>query len=1586
MDKVKSTSLIFILLVATIPVATASLLDEQYASPPIVLHNDASSNFTQAAIATDSYGNLHTVSVRDEMHLYYSLTSRSGEILIDMTQITNAGLHKIWHPDMVVDENDKIHIVWADKSGQHKIMYTVLNPWSASLNGSISDDGTLSAIDDYVVSSRAQNRDWPAIDIDSQGGVHIVWEDSYDPLDKYFSQPQIYYTMLSPNMSDGSIITNFDDTLLTPVIGHKGHPDVVVDSDDYVQITWDDTRGGKVELSFIVDTSGSMYSEWADICTVVYGGNFASGGYFEGIKPLLVNANISVYETIYGLLGVSLPDAANSGNCAGKNQNSGPRATPLGQTPGNDSGGIRELSSTVYNGNTYPGSSGEDWGPGTNWACLSWKDVNGSVPGNPPTQDDHRWNPNATKFVIPVSDEGPKDGDPSQQADDLTSIEEAHDNCINAGVIPVGLYGQGYGGAGNIQSHFMDLTQCPNNVVSTQTRNCPGNTLRSSDAGGQTYEFPSGGSGANAMALLVEAMVYITTNNSREIYMTVLDPYGKMNNDPTWTPGATGHSVVNGEYIEDTGAGADGHLVVVNDTRVTIDDAYSFHPSIGVDMQGDTHIAWMDGRDYGNEKGGNFEVYYSKLRLRDAGEWNGTDEGLPIDAIKKIQDTPISNVEGNSGLTANRPFGGNSVFPALFTDGQNNVHIAWVDSSNATADEEIIYTRLNSTDLTGPGLTALDPWENVPVTSWASNKLGPNSGSQPSIGMPPAFSNDLGSGAHIAWSDSYNCEDAIVSNHSSICYVRLVDRILNYTFNEDPPFSIPFQPGETKTTLLNLSTEDYTLEGFNQFTVSQSTINSTLLSCDSSWNVSFRLLNQSESLPSLTFGFQSSTVESVVVAVTAPGDDQYEEGQAVSLCFEVVQTIGSWTRSVADITVNVSLVIEHAWALEFPESPQFGFKGELYTLAGTITNLGTAQDQYQIVSSPTSNSSCGDCIVSTGSPFSLAPGESRQVYVQVNLSSYETVSPYLTVENLDTGESFCDVLTASIWCAVDIIPMPTGDFVSVNSSRNHHLIQHGTCLNTTIGVDLEEAGFATVLNISVHNPSSLAVFYSSNVDISLSDTSNEFSITWCSESNSPLGDTVNTTVHVSVSEFESYSSNLTLTFIPYSPARVVIESLEDPPPLAYDDTVCTITGYLDANQYSGNATLVVGFSSEIFNRTFDEITVISSLGQALILESGQRVNFDRILKFSDWFGDDLENITIYVQVCDFGGCTVEMYGLERIPDSDGDGVGDDEDMFPYDVEEWLDSDDDGVGDNADDFPFNASESKDSDGDGFGDNRDVFPKDGNEWFDSDGDGYGDNMDVFPFNSLEHSDLDNDGIGDVSDAFPLDASRWEKETIEDSSWTKILSGDFSGASDEPVVMTLGISAILLSLLTLLQTNLLAQFIPESLRLVGFARSRRRQSKADQVWSEQLRSICQLMQEDVSGLREWLADEMIAVKGEGIEKEVLPKSIEQRLAVLSLLSSLNDNELSDVWKNQRLFDDSKMSDTISDLLDEQLFMDESDITRSLMPPILETQEPLSATKYTDKIPIVDAHGYEWIQNDYGEYLYRKVGTNSEWTKNEG
>lgn len=106
-------------------------------------------------------------------------------------------------------------------------------------------------------------------------------------------------------------------------------------------------------------------------------------------------------------------------------------------------------------------------------------------------------------------------------------------------------------------------------------------------------------------------------------------------------------------------------------------------------------------------------------------------------------------------------------------------------------------------------------------------------------------------------------------------------------------------------------------------------------------------------------------------------------------------------------------------------------------------------------------------------------------------------------------------------------------------------------------------------------------------------------------------------------------------------------------------------------------------------------------------------------------------------------------GTNLIEDSDGDGVADDIDMFPFDSSETNDSDGDGFGDNSDAFPFDDDEFSDLDGDGVGDNSDAFPFDADETHDSDGDGVGDNSDVFPNDMNESKDGDGDGVGDNSD---------------------------------------------------------------------------------------------------------------------------------------------------------------------------------------------------------------------------------------------
>ena len=248
---------------------------------PIEVVQSSVHNDRMMAMDADSEGNVHIVWSRNTNHLYYKMLDPRGETLISETQISDPGAHRAWHPDVTVDSDDMVHVVWTDRAGQYKIMYTLLDPSLDDQNGDSSLDSTLSVVpNDFEVANNPQNRDWPAIAVDSENNPHIVWEDSFEPLELYYQQSQIYYKMLSVDQVARVVIVEIDSTLLTPILGQKGHPDIAVDINDFVQVVWDDTRGGQVEMVVPIDTSGSMNAEWADMCAVFYGGNFASGGYF----------------------------------------------------------------------------------------------------------------------------------------------------------------------------------------------------------------------------------------------------------------------------------------------------------------------------------------------------------------------------------------------------------------------------------------------------------------------------------------------------------------------------------------------------------------------------------------------------------------------------------------------------------------------------------------------------------------------------------------------------------------------------------------------------------------------------------------------------------------------------------------------------------------------------------------------------------------------------------------------------------------------------------------------------------------------------------------------------------------------------------------------------------------------------------------------------------------------------------------------------------------------------------------------------------------------------------------------------------
>jgi len=100
-------------------------------------------------------------------------------------------------------------------------------------------------------------------------------------------------------------------------------------------------------------------------------------------------------------------------------------------------------------------------------------------------------------------------------------------------------------------------------------------------------------------------------------------------------------------------------------------------------------------------------------------------------------------------------------------------------------------------------------------------------------------------------------------------------------------------------------------------------------------------------------------------------------------------------------------------------------------------------------------------------------------------------------------------------------------------------------------------------------------------------------------------------------------------------------------------------------------------------------------------------------------------------------------------DIDGDGVSNEDDVFPNDPTETQDSDQDGVGDVRDAFDDDPKEFEDTDGDGVGDNADAFPDDSAETQDTDNDGVGDVRDAFPDDPNEFEDTDGNGVGDVAD---------------------------------------------------------------------------------------------------------------------------------------------------------------------------------------------------------------------------------------------
>ena len=396
-------------------------------------------------------------------------------------------------------------------------------------------------------------------------------------------------------------------------------------------------------------------------------------------------------------------------------------------------------------------------------------------------------------------------------------------------------------------------------------------------------------------------------------------------------------------------------------------------------------------------------------------------------------------------------------------------------------------------------------------------------------------------------------------------------------------------------------------------------------------------------------------------------------------------------------------------------------------------------------------------------------------------------------------------------------------------------------------------------------------------------------------------------------------------------------------------------------------------------------------------------------------------------------------------DSDGDGVGDNADAFPNDATETVDSDGDGVGDNADAFPNDGNRSADSDGDGVDDTIDDCPNtsatdvvdetgcvvqidsdgDGVEDVydqcpdvnaseldlngdgcldDADGDGILDSVDECPETESGQSvsevgcsdaqlmelDTDGDGVSDLDDACPgtpegttVDAFGCEVQQSEgNDEATSEAESFFSGG--DTVTTTLGVSAVLLALFTLLQTNVAAALLPDAFRWVQVLRKNSKLTKEERNELTYLQSIVQAYFDNPQEL----ADELNQLKGDltgrYTNNEIKKQTREKLFTLIEDLLVSSPRELYQIAHNDAYFGlaGSIDSEDRTKLLQEKLAMSDSNRSVGTPPGPQHSEEVLPPI---NAVGAVQDDGYEWLEwpQDGGVWYYRTAYSNTTWQK---
>ena len=206
--------------------------------------------------------------------------------------------------------------------------------------------------------------------------------------------------------------------------------------------------------------------------------------------------------------------------------------------------------------------------------------------------------------------------------------------------------------------------------------------------------------------------------------------------------------------------------------------------------------------------------------------------------------------------------------------------------------------------------------------------------------MPPAFSNDLGSGAHIAWSDTNKCSEEANNNRFTICYSHVLTGQVDVEFQDGETFYHVIEPGEQ--TIYNMTMNNST-PGPKDLVADTFGLN--ISGVPQNWTATlFFADNHTTIMPDTAIFLEGGEDIRFYMRIRAPSVYQADADQIADISVTAKSYKDPAIQS--DIITRTLMDVVHGINLDTSHSMADVEQGQTAIFSITITNTGNVNDRF----------------------------------------------------------------------------------------------------------------------------------------------------------------------------------------------------------------------------------------------------------------------------------------------------------------------------------------------------------------------------------------------------------------------------------------------------------------------------------------------------------------------------------------------------------------------------------------------------------------------------------------------------------------